>query len=101
MMIGSVVWSRDEVVQDHWRQGSQAVCWRGGPHKVLKSTRVRGESLGERKTTDSSQGLDRGGAESETALGSDSLESDGLPSCQCQVGPPPTPCVNVIAARVR
>ena len=68
MMIGSVVWSRDEVVQDHWRQGSQAVCWRGGPHKVLKSTRVRGESLGERKTTDSRQGLNRGGAESETAL---------------------------------
>ena len=60
-----------------------------------------GGSLGERKTMDSSQGLDRVGAESETALGSDSLESDGLPSWQCQLGPPPTPCVNVIAARAR
>ena len=46
MMIGSVVWSRDEVVQGHCWQGSEAACWRGGPHKALKSSRVMGELWG-------------------------------------------------------
>ena len=89
MMIGSVVWSRDEVVQGHCRQGSQAVCWRGGPHKALKSSRVMGELWERGRPWTEAKVLTDEGQSRESALGSDSLESGGLPSHQCQLCPSP------------
>jgi len=41
------------------------------------------------------------GQSRESALGSDSLESGGLPSHQCQLVPPLPACVNATAVRAR
>lgn len=68
------------------------LCWRGGPHKALKSSRVMGELWGRGRPRTEAKVLTDEGQESASALGSGSLESGGLPSHRCQLAPPSPLC---------